>query len=112
MIVMFPEGWPNIDPPWTPKVGFDDMLAFEPGFVRLAALAERGGHPPVAIVPAGLHYAADGSRSVTLRFGKALLRTLRAHDNFCDWLINVWWNCRKHRSENRIHKQVLPSRSP
>jgi len=69
---MFPEGWPNIDPSWTPKVGFDDMLAFEPGFVRLAAWAERGGHPPVAIVPAGLHYAADASRSVTLRFGEAL----------------------------------------
>jgi len=72
VIVMFPEGWPNIDPSWTPKVGFHDMLAFEPGFVRLAALAERGGHPPVAIVPAGLYYAADGSRSVTLRFGKPL----------------------------------------
>lgn len=72
VIIMFPEGWPNIDPSWTPKVGFNDMLAFEPGFVRLAAWAERGGHPPVAIVPAGLHYSEDASRAVTLRFGEAL----------------------------------------
>jgi len=72
VIVMFPEGWPNVDPSWTPKKGVDDKLAFEQGFVRLVALAERGGHPAVAIVPAGLYYPADGRRSVTLRFGEAM----------------------------------------
>jgi putative membrane protein len=61
VLLIFPEGYPNIDPHPTPKSDLDAFLPFRPGFLRMAELAERDGHTHVAIVPAGLAYAkAEG----------------------------------------------------
>lgn len=69
LLVVFPEGYPNIDPHETPKAGLDDFLPFKDGFVRFAALAERDGRTRVAIVPTGFSYEAGVRWRVTMRFG-------------------------------------------
>jgi len=73
LLVVFPEGYPNVDQHPTPKRGLDDMLPFQPGFVRFAALAQRDGRTRVAIVPTGFRYErGEGDRDrwrVALRFG-------------------------------------------
>ena len=68
LLVVFPEGYPNVDPHPTPKHGLDDMLPFRPGFVRFAALAERDGRTRVAVVPTGFHYERGPRWRVVLRF--------------------------------------------
>jgi len=71
VVVVFPEGYPNIDPTYTPKGG-DEFLPFHEGFVRYARLAERAGAGPVPIVPLGFHYerpGADGRWRIVARYG-------------------------------------------
>ncbi len=68
-LLVFPEAYPTVDPGFTPKSGDDEILPFRPGFVRLAALAERDGRTRVPIVPAGLEYARGERWRLTLRFG-------------------------------------------
>jgi putative membrane protein len=69
LLVVFPEGYPNIDPTFTPKIGDDAFLPFQPGFFRFAALAERGGITRVPIVPVGLEYERGDRWQVTVRVG-------------------------------------------
>ena len=74
VVVVFPEGYPNIDPSFTPKAG-DGFLPFQPGFVRYAQIAGRSGTGPVPIVPAGFVYEREpdsGRWRITLRFGPAI----------------------------------------
>jgi putative membrane protein len=84
-LVVFPEGYPNVDPDFTPKGEDGAFLPFRPGFARPAAIAQRGGRTRVPIVPAGLEYvpaggeAGPGQRTwqgthwrVALRFGPPL----------------------------------------
>lgn len=59
-LLIFPEGYPIVDPHPTPKGSLADFLPFRQGFVRLALLAERAGVETVPIVPVGLWY---GERS-------------------------------------------------
>jgi uncharacterized membrane protein/1-acyl-sn-glycerol-3-phosphate acyltransferase len=75
-LVIFPEGYPNIDPHPTPKADLEAFLPFRLGFVKLAELAERDGQTQVAIVPVGLVYTRVRGRRwyATLRFGPALFR--------------------------------------
>jgi 1-acyl-sn-glycerol-3-phosphate acyltransferase len=68
LLLVFPEGYPNVDPHPTPKPDLDAFLPFRPGFVRLAALAERDGRTRVPIVPVGFSYQRGSRWSVTLRF--------------------------------------------
>lgn len=69
VLLVFPEGYPNVDPHPTPKPDLDAFLPFRPGFVRLAALAERDGRTRVAIVPTGFTYErGDTGWRMTLRF--------------------------------------------
>jgi putative membrane protein len=77
MLVMFPEGYPNIDPHPTPKPDLDAFLPFRPGFIKLAELVERDGKTCVAIVPAGFTYTREGEKRwhATVRFGAALYRS-------------------------------------
>jgi 1-acyl-sn-glycerol-3-phosphate acyltransferase len=70
-LLVFPEGYPNIDPTWTPKTQPDEFLPFQPGFVQIVRGAERLG-VPTPIVPAGFHYDEGDRWSVTLRFGAPL----------------------------------------
>ncbi len=81
-VIVFPEGYPNIDPSFTPKSG-DEFLPFQPGFVRYARIAERAGAGPVPIVPAGFAYTRapeSGRWQITLRFGPVV----QVHDSGSD----------------------------
>jgi putative membrane protein len=67
-VLVFPEGFPNIDPGYTPKTSDDEMVPFRAGFLRFAALAERDGRTRVPIVPTGLDYARGDTWRLTVRF--------------------------------------------
>jgi hypothetical protein len=68
-LLVFPEGYPNIDPFYTPKINDDDFLPFRNGFAKLVRLAQRRSHHRIAVVPAGLEYRRSSRYEVTLRFG-------------------------------------------
>jgi putative membrane protein len=74
LLLVFPEGYPTIDPSFTPKTGDDAFLPFQPGFVRFAALAEQDGTTRVPIVPVGLEYRRGDRWRVTVRFGRPVTR--------------------------------------
>ncbi len=79
-LLMFPEGYPNIDPSFTPKSDRnDDFLPTLPGAVRIPLLAQSAGLAPVPIVPVGLHYrrVGDDRWAIQLRFGEPLFATDR-----------------------------------
>jgi putative membrane protein len=71
VVLVFPEGYPNIDPGYTPKPDESAFLAFQPGVVRLATLVAAKGIR-VPIVPAGFAYERGDRWRVTLRFGEPL----------------------------------------
>lgn len=74
-LIVFPEGYPNVDPAYTPKRG-EEFLPFRPGYLTLARHAARRGKEPVALVPAGLAYRRRGGRwRAQLRFGAPLFMT-------------------------------------
>jgi 1-acyl-sn-glycerol-3-phosphate acyltransferase len=70
-LLIFPEGFPVIDPGYTPKKDGKEFLPFEPGVTRIATLAAARGLD-VPIVPAGFHYRRDDRWHVILRFGEPL----------------------------------------
>lgn len=75
VLLMFPEGYPNIDPSFTPKSeDNDEFLPALPGAVRIPLLAQAAGLPIVPIVPVGLHYRRTGTDhwAIRLRFGEPL----------------------------------------
>lgn len=74
IVVVFPEGYPNIDPHYTPKIGAEEFLPFKEGFFSIAVAAERRLQQNLPIVPAGLCYTAGTRWSVHLSFGKAVYR--------------------------------------
>jgi 1-acyl-sn-glycerol-3-phosphate acyltransferase len=82
LVLVFPEGYPNIDPSFTPKSDDDAFLPFQPGFVRFAALAERDGITRVPIVPVGLEYQRGDRWRVTVRFGLPVTHLLEV--DVCD----------------------------
>ena len=73
-LVIFPEGYPNIDPHPTPKTDLVSFLPFRPGFVKMVELAERDRQTQVAIIPTGLEYVQErGNRwHITVRYGAPL----------------------------------------
>jgi putative membrane protein len=79
VLVVFPEGYPNVDPGYTPKPDETAFLPFQPGFVRLASLAAGHGRP-VPIVPAGFSYAGGRRWRVALRFGEPFVVAGRAQE--------------------------------
>lgn len=72
LLLVFPEGYPNIDPGYTAKSGPDDFLPFEAGFARIAAITARHTGQPLPVVPAGFHYQPGPRWRATLRFGPPL----------------------------------------
>ena len=86
-LLVFPEGYPNIDPGYTPKQG-DEFLSFQPGVVRLASLAAARGLR-VPIVPAGFSYRRGKRWNVTLRFGEPLMLTDRAQESDVLWQLEA-----------------------
>ncbi|HEY8284994.1 MAG TPA: 1-acyl-sn-glycerol-3-phosphate acyltransferase [Chloroflexota bacterium] len=75
LLVIFPEGYPTIDPIATVKTSLDEILPFRSGFVTLAAMARREGIPPVPIIPVGLRYREGKPWRLTIRFGAPLYLT-------------------------------------
>jgi 1-acyl-sn-glycerol-3-phosphate acyltransferase len=74
VLVVFPEGYPNIDPMYTPKRGDEDFLPFKPGFVAIARNAENRLGAPLPIIPTGLRYTL-GKRSIAhVSFGRPVYR--------------------------------------
>jgi 1-acyl-sn-glycerol-3-phosphate acyltransferase len=71
IVLVFPEGYPNVDPGYTPKPDEAAFLPFQPGFVRLATLASARGLR-VPIVPVGFSYRRGSRWQVDLRFGEPL----------------------------------------
>lgn len=74
VLVIFPEGYPNVDPNFTPKTGPEDFLPFKPGFANIAAAAERRLSAGVPIIPAGLHYENGDPWIGYLTLGKPVYR--------------------------------------
>jgi len=74
LLIVFPEGYPNIDPTYTSKSVSRPFLPFKPGFARFVEIAERDGKTEVAVVPVGWTYISGKRWQVALRFGPALVR--------------------------------------
>jgi 1-acyl-sn-glycerol-3-phosphate acyltransferase len=75
LLLVFPEGYPNIDPSFTPKTNDEAFLPFESGFLRIVAMAERDGVTCVPIVPVGFEYQRRHRWHVTVRFGHPVRRS-------------------------------------
>ena len=75
LLLVFPEGYPNVDPGFTPKANDDAFLPFESGFLRFAALAEQDGVTCVPMVPVGFEYQRRDRWRVTVRFGHPVWRS-------------------------------------
>ena len=71
VVVVFPEGYPNIDPGYTPKSDDDAFLPFQSGVVRLASMASTDRNP-VPVMPVGFHYRRGPRWKVRMRFGAPL----------------------------------------
>jgi len=74
VVVIFPEGYPNVDPTFTPKTGPEEFLPFKPGFVSIVASAERRLNAKVPIIPAGIHYSNGNPWIGYLRLGEPVYR--------------------------------------
>jgi 1-acyl-sn-glycerol-3-phosphate acyltransferase len=73
ILVVFPEGYPTIDPHYTPKTRPEEFLHFKSGFAAIAAAAERRVKAKIPMLPTGLIYTkvGQGSRwTVRLNIGE------------------------------------------
>ena len=70
-VVVFPEGYPTVDPTFSMKQGPDDFLPFRSGFLRLVERAQRDGCL-VPIIPVGLAYETSAKMRLTMRFGSPI----------------------------------------
>jgi putative membrane protein len=73
LVVIFPEGYPDVDPKGSRKPA-GRMLPFQDGFARFVEIAERDGRTRVAVVPAGFSFSGQGYRHPVARFGAPLQR--------------------------------------
>jgi putative membrane protein len=72
MLVIFPEGYPNIDPHYTPKSADGEMLPFKSGFVAIAAAAEKRCGQKLPLIPVGFRYTTGKRWTVHVEFGASL----------------------------------------
>jgi putative membrane protein len=72
LLVVFPEGYPNIDRHYTPKTRPEEMLPFKAGFVAIAVAAEKRLGARVPIVPAGFRYTKARHWRAELHIGEAV----------------------------------------
>lgn len=71
-LLIFPEGYPNIDPNYTPKKSLEEFLPFNAGFAVIAAAAAKVLGQQIPIVPVGLNYTQNERWLARLNFGPAL----------------------------------------
>jgi 1-acyl-sn-glycerol-3-phosphate acyltransferase len=74
LLVVFPEGFPNIDPVFTPKAAVDEFLPFKTGFLSIIAAAEKKIGVKVPLIPAGICYTTKKICIGHLAFGRAIDR--------------------------------------
>jgi 1-acyl-sn-glycerol-3-phosphate acyltransferase len=74
VLVIFPEGYPNIDPGYTPKTEPQEFLPFRTGFINIANAAERRLREKVPIIPVGLRYDEEKPWIARIVFGQAIYR--------------------------------------
>lgn len=72
VLAVFPEGYPNIDPTYTPKTKPDEFLPFKSGFAAIAAAAEKRLGKSIPIIPIGLHYTEAEPWIAHINFGVAI----------------------------------------
>lgn len=73
-LAVFPEGYPNVDPLYTPKQSLEDFAPFLPGFASLVELAQSRCSEPVPVIPVGFAYQPGERWEITMRCGPALCR--------------------------------------
>jgi 1-acyl-sn-glycerol-3-phosphate acyltransferase len=74
LLIVFPEGYPNIDPGYTPKREPEAFLPFRRGFLSIVDLSEKRLGINVPIIPLGIHYSAGTSWGARLAFGERVYR--------------------------------------
>jgi len=67
---VFPEGYPNIDPHYTPKIGPKEFLPFKAGFATIAAAAEKRLGAKVPMLPSGFRYTKNNRWIARLNIGE------------------------------------------
>jgi hypothetical protein len=73
ILVVFPEGYPNIDPHYTPKRQPEEFLPFnKPGFASIAAAAEKRLGARIPIIPTGFRYTKSNHWTARLNIGEAV----------------------------------------
>ena len=72
VLVVFPEGYPNIDPHYTLKTRPEEFLPFKAGFATIAAAAEKRLGARVPIVPSGFRYTKNSRWTARLNIGEAV----------------------------------------
>lgn len=80
VLTVFPEGFPTIDPHFTPKKSVDEILPFRHGFLTICKAAERKTHKRIPLVPVGLRYEGDHPTTVHISFGTPLFIENRASE--------------------------------
>jgi putative membrane protein len=71
IVVIFPEGYPNIDPAYTPKKYPDEFLRFKPGLLSILKIAERN-NIKIPIIPTGICYRVGPCSIAYLKFGEPI----------------------------------------
>lgn len=74
-LVIFPEGYPNIDPNYTPKKSVEELLPFNAGFAAIVAAAEKKLGKGIPVIPVGIHYEQGTKWTAHLNFGTAVYAT-------------------------------------
>jgi len=74
LLIIFPEGFPYVDPGFTPKTRADEFLPFKPGFAAIAESAERRMHRAIPIIPTGIRYQTAATWLAHVSFGQPLYR--------------------------------------
>jgi len=70
VLVVFPEGYPNIDPHYTPKIGLEAFLPFKAGFATIAAAVEKRLGAKVPMLPSGFRYTKNNRWIARLNIGE------------------------------------------
>jgi 1-acyl-sn-glycerol-3-phosphate acyltransferase len=84
VLVMFPEGYPVVDPHAdTHRALPDGMLPFQTGAVRLVGMAERRLERTIPIVPVGFRYETgeDGRWTIDMEVGSPIVRSEAPSDD-------------------------------
>ena len=74
LLVVFPEGYPNIDPVSSRKREPEQFLPFKPGFLSILRAAEARLNIKIPIIPAGLRYEPGNPWHGYLSFGGPIYR--------------------------------------